>query len=116
MRSKADAHSDEAKEAMGDIRRATHDRVESFVRPRSSLSGVFKDVINVPRYRNAKVNFVADDPGLMLFHCRMQHLSCSGMTDSPPPPPNSKSKIRISSKGEICPPFSRKSERSKRSN
>jgi hypothetical protein len=52
MRSKADAHSDEAKEAMGDIRRATHDRVESFVRPRSSLSVVFKDVINLVESQN----------------------------------------------------------------
>ena len=81
MRSKADALSDEAKKAVGDIRRATHDRVESFVWPRSSLSGVFKEMINVPRHQSAEVDFVADDPGLTLFHCHMQHLSCSGMTD-----------------------------------
>jgi FtsP/CotA-like multicopper oxidase with cupredoxin domain len=35
-------------------------------------SGVFKDVINVPRYQSAEVDFVADDPGLTLFHCHMQ--------------------------------------------
>ena len=29
-----------------------------------STSGVLKDVINVPRYQNAEVDFVADDPGL----------------------------------------------------
>jgi FtsP/CotA-like multicopper oxidase with cupredoxin domain len=34
-------------------------------------SGVLKDVINVPRYQTAEV-FVADDPGLTLFHCHMQ--------------------------------------------
>jgi FtsP/CotA-like multicopper oxidase with cupredoxin domain len=33
---------------------------------------VFKDVINVPRYQSAEVDFVADDPGLTLFHCHMQ--------------------------------------------
>ena len=35
-------------------------------------SGVLKDVINVPRYQSAEVDFVADDPGLTLFHCHMQ--------------------------------------------
>lgn len=35
-------------------------------------SGVLKDVINVPRYQTAEVDFVADDPGLTLFHCHMQ--------------------------------------------
>jgi len=37
-----------------------------------STSGIFKDVINVPRYQSAEVDFVADDPGLTLFHCHMQ--------------------------------------------
>jgi hypothetical protein len=37
-----------------------------------STSGVFKDVISVPRYQTAEVDFVADDPGLTLFHCHMQ--------------------------------------------
>jgi FtsP/CotA-like multicopper oxidase with cupredoxin domain len=37
-----------------------------------STSGVLKDVINVPRYQSAEVDFVADDPGLTLFHCHMQ--------------------------------------------
>ena len=37
-----------------------------------STSGVFKDVINVPRYQSAEVDVVADDPGLTLFHCHMQ--------------------------------------------
>jgi FtsP/CotA-like multicopper oxidase with cupredoxin domain len=45
------------------------------------LAGVFKDAINVPRYQNADVDFVADDPVLTLFHWHMQHLSCSGMTN-----------------------------------
>jgi FtsP/CotA-like multicopper oxidase with cupredoxin domain len=36
------------------------------------ISGVFKDVINVPRYQAAEVDFVADDPGLTLFHCHQQ--------------------------------------------
>jgi FtsP/CotA-like multicopper oxidase with cupredoxin domain len=35
-------------------------------------SGVLKDVINVPRCQAAEVDFVADDPGLTLFHCHMQ--------------------------------------------
>jgi FtsP/CotA-like multicopper oxidase with cupredoxin domain len=35
-------------------------------------SGVLKDVINVPRYQSAEVDFVADDPGLTLFHCHKQ--------------------------------------------
>jgi FtsP/CotA-like multicopper oxidase with cupredoxin domain len=35
-------------------------------------SGVLKDVINVPRYQTAEVDFAADDPGLTLFHCHMQ--------------------------------------------
>jgi len=35
-------------------------------------SSVFKDVINVPRYQSAEIDFVADDPGLTLFHCHMQ--------------------------------------------
>ena len=35
-------------------------------------SGVLKDVINVPRYESAEVDFVADDSGLTLFHCHMQ--------------------------------------------
>jgi FtsP/CotA-like multicopper oxidase with cupredoxin domain len=38
----------------------------------NGTSGVFKDVINVPRYQSAEVDFVADDPGLTLFHCHMQ--------------------------------------------
>jgi FtsP/CotA-like multicopper oxidase with cupredoxin domain len=38
----------------------------------SRTSGVLKDVINVPRYQAAEVDFVADDPGLTLLHCHMQ--------------------------------------------
>jgi FtsP/CotA-like multicopper oxidase with cupredoxin domain len=46
-----------------------------------STSGVLKDVINVPRYDTAEVDFVADDPGLTLFHCHMQlHQDCGFMT------------------------------------
>jgi FtsP/CotA-like multicopper oxidase with cupredoxin domain len=35
-------------------------------------SGVLTDVINGPRYQTAEVDFVADDPGLTLFHCHVQ--------------------------------------------
>ena len=35
-------------------------------------SGVLKDVVNMPRYTTAEVDFVADHPGLTLFHCHHQ--------------------------------------------
>jgi FtsP/CotA-like multicopper oxidase with cupredoxin domain len=35
-------------------------------------AGVMKDIVNVPRFSNAEVDFVANHPGLSLFHCHMQ--------------------------------------------
>jgi FtsP/CotA-like multicopper oxidase with cupredoxin domain len=35
-------------------------------------SGVMKDTISMPRYSTAEIDFVADDPGNMLFHCHHQ--------------------------------------------
>ena len=35
-------------------------------------SGIRKDTVNIPRRQNAEIDFVADDPGLTLFHCHMQ--------------------------------------------
>ena len=37
-----------------------------------TTSGIRKDTVNVPRRQNAEIDFVADDPGLTLFHCHMQ--------------------------------------------
>ena len=36
------------------------------------MSGLRKDVISVNRRSKAVVDFVADHPGLSLFHCNMQ--------------------------------------------
>ena len=37
-----------------------------------ATSGIRKDTVNVPRRQSAEIDFVADDPGLTLFHCHMQ--------------------------------------------
>jgi FtsP/CotA-like multicopper oxidase with cupredoxin domain len=37
-----------------------------------SMSGLRKDVVSVARRSTAAVDFVADNPGLTLFHCHMQ--------------------------------------------
>lgn len=37
-----------------------------------AMSGVRKDVVSVARKTTAAVDFVADNPGLTLFHCHMQ--------------------------------------------
>ena len=37
-----------------------------------TTSGILKDTVNVPRRQSAEIDFVADDPGLTLFHCHMQ--------------------------------------------
>ena len=37
-----------------------------------STSGVFKDVVMVGGYQEVEVDFVADNPGLTLFHCHQQ--------------------------------------------
>jgi FtsP/CotA-like multicopper oxidase with cupredoxin domain len=34
--------------------------------------GIRKDTINVPRRQSVEIDFVADDPGLTLYHCHMQ--------------------------------------------
>lgn len=36
-------------------------------------SGVIKDTVVVPTYGRASVDFTADQPGLTLFHCHIQH-------------------------------------------
>jgi FtsP/CotA-like multicopper oxidase with cupredoxin domain len=35
-------------------------------------SGVIKDVVMLAGYQEAEVDFVADNPGLTLFHCHQQ--------------------------------------------
>ena len=37
-----------------------------------STSGIKKDIVNVPRFSDAEVDFVANHPGDSLFHCHMQ--------------------------------------------
>jgi FtsP/CotA-like multicopper oxidase with cupredoxin domain len=37
-----------------------------------TTSGIRKDTINVPRRQSAEIDFIADDPGLTLYHCHMQ--------------------------------------------
>lgn len=37
-----------------------------------STAGIFKDVVNIPRFSDAEVDFVANHPGPSLFHCHMQ--------------------------------------------
>ena len=36
-------------------------------------SGIIKDTVMVPTYGRASVDFTADQPGLTLFHCHIQH-------------------------------------------
>ena len=36
------------------------------------MSGVTKDVVMVAGYQEVEVDFVADNPGLTLFHCHQQ--------------------------------------------
>jgi FtsP/CotA-like multicopper oxidase with cupredoxin domain len=45
------------------------------------ISGVMKDVVMVGGYQEAAVDFVADNPGLTLFHCHQQlHMDFGFMT------------------------------------
>jgi FtsP/CotA-like multicopper oxidase with cupredoxin domain len=37
-----------------------------------TTSGIRKDTVNLPRRQSAEIDFVADDPGLTLYHCHMQ--------------------------------------------
>ena len=34
--------------------------------------GLMKDTLNIVRFTTAEIDFVADDPGLTLFHCHHQ--------------------------------------------
>jgi FtsP/CotA-like multicopper oxidase with cupredoxin domain len=44
-------------------------------------AGIFKDVVMLGGYQEAEVDFVADDPGLTLFHCHQQlHMDFGFMT------------------------------------
>jgi len=46
-----------------------------------TTAGVVKDVVMVPRRAQVEVDFVADDPGLTLFHCHNQlHMDFGFMT------------------------------------
>ena len=38
-----------------------------------ATAGIIKDTVVVPLYGRAVVDFVADQPGLTLFHCHIQH-------------------------------------------
>ena len=37
-----------------------------------TTAGVLKDTVNVPRRQSVEIDWVADDPGLTLYHCHMQ--------------------------------------------
>lgn len=37
-----------------------------------SSSGIFKDVVMLAGYQEAEIDFVANNPGLTLFHCHQQ--------------------------------------------
>jgi FtsP/CotA-like multicopper oxidase with cupredoxin domain len=44
-------------------------------------AGIFKDVLMLGGYQEAEVDFVADNPGLTLFHCHQQlHMDFGFMT------------------------------------
>jgi FtsP/CotA-like multicopper oxidase with cupredoxin domain len=44
-------------------------------------AGIFKDVVMVGGYQEAEIDFVADNPGLTLFHCHQQlHMDFGFMT------------------------------------
>jgi FtsP/CotA-like multicopper oxidase with cupredoxin domain len=44
-------------------------------------SGVLKDVVMLGGYQEAEIDFVADDPGMTLFHCHQQlHMDFGFMT------------------------------------
>lgn len=45
------------------------------------MSGILKDVLNVPAWKQAEVDVSADHPGLSLFHCHQQfHMDMGFMT------------------------------------
>jgi FtsP/CotA-like multicopper oxidase with cupredoxin domain len=46
-----------------------------------ATSGIFKDVVMVAGYQEAEIDFVANNPGLTLFHCHQQlHMDFGFMT------------------------------------
>jgi FtsP/CotA-like multicopper oxidase with cupredoxin domain len=46
-----------------------------------STSGILKDVVMVGGYQEAEIDFIADNPGLTLFHCHQQlHMDFGFMT------------------------------------
>lgn len=46
-----------------------------------STSGIYKDVVMLGGYQEAEIDFVADNPGLTLFHCHQQlHMDFGFMT------------------------------------
>ena len=48
---------------------------------KKATSGVFKDVVVVPGWKEVEVDFVADNPGPTLFHCHQQfHMDFGFMT------------------------------------
>jgi FtsP/CotA-like multicopper oxidase with cupredoxin domain len=47
----------------------------------SRMSGIWKDVLNVPAWKQAEVEVTANHPGLSLFHCHQQfHMDMGFMT------------------------------------
>ena len=49
--------------------------------PGIHMSGLMKDVVMVGGYQEVSVDFVADNPGLTLFHCHQQlHMDFGFMT------------------------------------
>ena len=46
-----------------------------------STAGIFKDVVMLGGYQEAEIDFIADNPGLTLFHCHQQlHMDFGFMT------------------------------------
>jgi FtsP/CotA-like multicopper oxidase with cupredoxin domain len=46
-----------------------------------TTSGILKDVVMLGGYQEAEIDFVADNPGLTLFHCHQQlHMDFGFMT------------------------------------
>jgi len=46
-----------------------------------SISGILKDVVMLGGYQEAEIDFIADNPGLTLFHCHQQlHMDFGFMT------------------------------------
>lgn len=49
-------------------------------------AGILKDVVMLRGYQETSVDFVADNPGLTLFHCHQQlHMDCKRLGNTPFP-------------------------------